>query len=98
MPRLVTPHSNPHVHGSHTLTPYTVRRRSPSETGTSDKENASPSQENTTSKMPLASQAAFREKLQEKTDTQYYNPFQNREYVRKISAKYRRLQQEATGA
>jgi hypothetical protein len=101
MPRLVTPFSNPYAHASHTLTPYTRRERSsmsPSNMSASDKENASPSQqrEPSTQKL-LASQAAFREKLGENANSQYYDPFQPREKVRDITQQYRRLIQETNG-
>ena len=100
MPRLVTPFSNPYAHASHTLTPYTRRERSsmsPSNMS-SDKENASPSQqrEQPTQKF-LASQAAFREKLVENANSQYYDPFQPREKVRDITQQYRRLIQDTNG-
>ena len=101
MPRLVTPFSNPYAHASHTLTPYTRRERSPvspSNMSASDKENASPSQQREPSTQKfLASQAAFREKLGENANSQYYDPFQPREKVRDITQQYRRLIQETNG-
>jgi len=45
----------------------------------------------------LASQAAFRDKLSEQSDTQYYDPFQPREKVRDVIKSYRQLIQDTTG-
>jgi hypothetical protein len=95
MPRLVTPSSNPHVHGSHTLTPYTRRQRSSMSPSTSDKENATPEQSQQL-KMS-ASQAALREKLGEKSNTQYYDPDQSKEQQRAVMQEYRRMIQEVDG-
>jgi hypothetical protein len=98
MPRLVTPFSNVYAHASHTLTPYTRRTRSSMSPSSSDKENASPSQQHEPSTQKfLASQAAFREKLGENINSQYYDPFQPREKVRDITQQYRRLIQETNG-
>ena len=96
MPRLVTPFSNPHVHGSHTLTPYTRRQRSSMSPSTSDKENTTPEQSQQPVKMS-ASQAALREKLGEKSNTQYYDPDQSREQTRAVMQEYRRMIQDVNG-
>jgi len=97
MPRLVTPSSNPYANGSHTLTPYT-RHRSEVSPSTSDKENATPEQHEmqSTGKV-LASQAAFREKLRENPNSQYYDPFLPKEVTRSTTQKYRKLIQETNG-
>jgi hypothetical protein len=94
MPRLVTPSANVYAHGSHTLTPYNRRQRSPTSLSSSDKENASPPQP---SPKVFASQAALREKLADKSNTQYYDPHQPREVVKAITAKYRDLIRETNG-
>ena len=102
MPRLVTPFSNPYAHGSQQRTPYSRPRgrspMSPSNMSSSDKENATPvhPREEPTQRI-LASQAAFREKLAENTNSQYYDPFQPKEKVRDIKQQYRRLLQETAG-
>jgi hypothetical protein len=98
MPRLVTPFSNPHVHGSHALTPYSRRERSPASPAlsSSDKENAanSPPQ---TQHAPSNSQAAYRKHMAERSNTQYYDPNQAREKTRAMSKRYRELQQDVNG-
>jgi len=95
MPRSVTPFSNPYAHGSHTLTPYARRQQeSASPLANSDKENEAPGQQ---PGKVLASQAAFRDKLSEQSDTQYYDPFQPREKVRDVMKSYRQLIQDTTG-
>ena len=96
MPRLVTPFSNPYAHGSHTLTPYSRQQRSSMSPSSSDKENAVP-EEPQPSQKPLASQAALRQKLGESSNTQYYDPFQPREKVRDVTARYRRMLAETNG-
>lgn len=68
---------------------------SPSNLSSSDKENATPEQ--TQSTKLFASQAAFREQLSEKTNSQYWDPHQPREKVRDTMHEYRRLIQEANG-
>jgi hypothetical protein len=46
----------------------------------------------------FASQVALREQLGEKTNSQYYDPFQPREKVREVMHEYRKLLQEANGS
>jgi hypothetical protein len=96
MPRLVTPYSNPHVHGSHTLTPYTRRQRSSLSPSTSDKENTTPEQSQQPTKMN-ASQAALKEKLAANTHRQYYDPDQAREVNREVMREYRQMIQDVNG-
>ena len=97
MPRLVTPFSNPYAHGSHTLTPYTTRQRSSVSPSSSDKENATPELDMQSTGKVLASQAAFREKLRENPNSQYYDPFLPKEATRSTTQKYRQLIQETNG-
>jgi hypothetical protein len=68
---------------------------SPSNLSSSDKENATPEQPEPV-KM-LASQAALREQLGERTNSQYYDPFQPRDIVKNTMHEYRKLIQEANG-
>jgi hypothetical protein len=102
MPRLVTPSSNPHVHGSHTLMPYSRRQRlstSPvSNLSSSDKENAGPVEQREPSTQKISStQAAFREKLGENSHSQFYEPYRPKDKERKTTREYRRIHQEVNG-
>ena len=97
MPRLVTPFSNPYAHASHTLTPYTRPPRAPASPSSSDKENATPEQEMQSTGKVLASQAAFRDKLRENPNSEYYDPFLPKEVTRSTTQKYRQLIQETNG-
>jgi hypothetical protein len=63
----------------------------------SDKENATPEQETQATGKLLASQAAFREKLRENPNSQYYDPFVPKEVLRSTTQKYRQLIQETNG-
>jgi hypothetical protein len=62
----------------------------------SDKENTTPPEQH--EPRMLASQVALRQKLGERSNTQYYDPFQPKDKVRDIMHEYRRLQQEANGS
>ena len=98
MPRLVTPSANPYAHASHTLGASRNRlQRSTMSPSNSDKENASPPQEHEPMERIFASQAALREKLSEKSNTQYYDPHLSREKQRETNAKYRNLLRETNG-
>ena len=68
---------------------------SPSNLSSSDKENATP-EESQPPKM-FASQAALRQQLGGRTNSQIWDPQQAREKTRAVMREYRELIQEANG-